>query len=329
MIGVVMMKNRLFYKRESYIVILTLVLWVVISFINTNFALPSYILELIGFNNVFFICSMGILPLMIKGDFDLSVGGIITTVSLMLTVIVAYIDLPIVVLLPLAGSIGALFGYLNGYIIGKLKVSSVIVTLAMMNIHYGLSKYVHRVFAIESLSSSSYDIEKYVVSGVPLEIILIILVVLVTFYMIKFRSVGRSAMAFGGDRALAIRKGLDEFRTTVNLHSYSGLMAGIAAGLYILTFNQPSIDVYSGIEFELIIIVVIGGLNILGGYGSVHGTLAAAIFIVILKSGMVFARIPVFWHDMMIGMIIVLVISYDMAKHRDNLKRFKMRGGHR
>lgn len=320
------MKNRLLHKRESYIVILTLVLWMVISFINTNFALPSYILDLIGFNNVYFICAMGILPLMIKGNFDLSIGGIITSVSLLLVATVSAVNLPVFILLPVGAIMGALFGYLNGYIIGKFKVSSVIVTLAMMNIHYGFSKYAYRMFDIGNLPKGHYNMEQFDVAGFSLENLLILMVIILTLYMIRYRSLGRNAMAFGGNQALAVRKGLDEFSTTVKLHSYSGMTAGIAAGLYILTFNQPSIDVYSGIEFELIVIVVIGGLNILGGYGSVLGTFAAGIFIVMLKSGLVFARIPVFWHDMMIGMIIILVISYDMYKYRDKLKRFMIRG---
>lgn len=86
--------------------------------------------------------------------------------------------------------------------------------------------------------------------------------------------------------------------------------------MHLMTFRQISTEAYSGIEFQLIIIVIIGGLNILGGYGSVMGTFFATLFIVILKSGLVFAKIPVFWHDMMVGFIIIMVISYEMYRHK-------------
>ncbi len=320
------MKNALLHKRESYIVILTLVLWVVISFINKNFALPSYILDLVGFNSVYFICAMGILPLMIKGNFDLSVGGIIATVSLLLVAIVSKVSLPIVVLIPLGVIMGATFGLLNGYIIAKFKVSSVIVTLAMMNIHYGFSKYAYRFFLMNSLIRGDYRLENYGVIGISIENVMIVAVTLLTFYILRYRHLGRSAFAFGGNNQLAIRKGFNEFRTTLKLHSYSGMAAGLSAAIYLMTFNQASMDAYSGLEFELIIIVVIGGLNIIGGYGSVLGTFAAGMFIVMLKSGLVFARIPVFWHDMMIGLIIILVVSYEMYKYRSKLKRFSIVG---
>lgn len=320
------MKKFLLHKRESYIVFLTLFLWIVISFINSNFALPSYILDLLSFNSVYFICAMGVLPLMIKGDFDLSVGGVITTVSLLLVVMVSFLRLPLYVLIPLGAIIGGMFGYLNGFMIARFKVSSVIVTLAMMNVHYGFSKYLNRALEMDMSHADSYELSDFILLGLSLENLMIIGMSLLTFYILRYRPLGRSALAFGGDRELAIKRGFNDFNTTVRLHSFSGMAAGLSAAIYLLTFNEASIDVYGGIEFELIIIVVIGGLNILGGYGSVLGTFTAAVFIVILKSGLVFARIPVFWHDMIIGLIIILVVSYEMYQYRVKLKRFAIRG---
>jgi len=66
--------------------------------------------------------------------------------------------------------------------------------------------------------------------------------------------------------------------------------------------------------------VILGGLNILGGYGSVLGTVFATIFVVILRSGLVFAKVPASWHDMLIGLIIVLVVSYDMLKRKISIE---------
>lgn len=320
------MKRLLIHKRESYIVALTLFLWMIISLINSNFALPSFVLDLLSVNSVYFICGLGILPLMIKGDFDLSVGGVIASVSLILVLLVSMIHLPIYILIILGGLLGSFFGMVNGYFIAKYRVSSVIVTLAMMNVHYGFSNYLYRSLHLDQGIVGHYALGSFKFLGLSIENMMTIFMVFLTYYMMRYRPIGRSALAFGGDRQLAKRRGFNHFDTTLKLHSYSGMAAGISAAIYLLTFNQASNDVYGGIEFELIIIVVIGGLNILGGYGSVIGTFTAAVFIVILKSGLVFARIPVFWHDMMIGLIIIMVVSYEMYQYRVKLKQFLVRG---
>jgi len=91
--------------------------------------------------------------------------------------------------------------------------------------------------------------------------------------------------------------------------------------MHIILLGQANIEAYSNLDFELIIIIIIGGLNILGGYGSVFGTLFATTFMIILKSGLVFARIPAFWHNMLIGLIIVSIVSYDMIQHKRTTKK--------
>ncbi len=314
------------HKRESYIVLLTIGLWALISTVNSNFALPSYLLELFGFNSVYFICGLGILPLMIKGDFDLSVGGIITSVSMMLAVFSLSFPMPYYILIILGAVIGMAFGLFNGYMIGKFRVPSVVVTLAMMNIHYGFAGYIYRKSHLSSKMTEAYTIGDYGLLGMSIENLLILLMVAMTYYLLHYSALGRRAYAFGGNHSLAKRKGYNHHKTTLKLHGFSGMAAGLSAAIYLMTFNQASVDAYSGIAFELIIIVVIGGLNILGGYGSVLGTVFAAVFIVMLKSGMVFARIPVFWHDMLIGLIIILIISYDMYKGRIRLYRLAKKG---
>lgn len=313
-------------KRECYIIILTIILWGLISTINENFARPTYLIDLIGFNSVYFICALGVLPLMIKGSFDLSMGGMISAVSILVMGVGSLVTLPFYLLLLMGSVIGIGFGLINGYIIGRFKVPAVVVTLAMMNVYYGFSRYLYRLFNINTVNMGDYQIELINVFGLSIEVIIIILMMVMTFYMLRYSPVGRSVYAFGGNKKLATRKGYKDFATTIKVHGFSGLSAGIAATIHLLTFNAASIDTYKGIEFELIIIVIIGGLNVLGGYGSVLGTFVAGLFLVVLKSGLVFTRIPVFWHDMLIGLIIILLISYDMFIHRRRLSQYLGQG---
>lgn len=307
------MIKRLFDRREIYIIVLTLLLWVVISSMNRNFAMPTYMLELIGFNSVYIIGALGVLPLMIKGNFDLSVGAMITAISFFLFVVHSYLQLPIYLILFLGLVLGSLFGLLNGFVIANYKIPSVIVTLASMNLLSGMTKFMNRTWSVGGASAQPVSVPVLFIEN-----LMIIFMLVLTYIILRYHPVGRAVYAFGGDEKLAIKKGYHLNHTTLFVHSFSGLSAGIAAAIHFITFGRPSIDAYVGIEFELIIIVIIGGLHILGGYGTVIGTLAASIFVIVLKSGLVFARIPVFWHDMVIGVMIILVVSYDMFKYHKN-----------
>ena len=305
--------KKLLKKRESYIFILTFLLWVAISTTNNNFAHPRYLLELIGVNSVYFICALGVLPLMIRGHFDLSIGGIIAFTSVVLIVVTSRLLLPISLVLLISVLVGTLMGMFNGLLIAKFKVSSVVVTLATMYIFYGLSKYIYQVFSEGLFLGGKYNIQEY--NG-AIENISVLFMIFFTYFILRHTKFGRSVYAFGGDRNLALQKGYHESESIIKAHGFSGLSAGIGAALHLITFNQTSGNAYLNIEFELIIIVILGGLYILDGYGTVFGTVMASFFIIILRSGLVFARIPVFWHDMMTGGIMILVITYGVIKAR-------------
>lgn len=309
-------KKEKLKKRESYIIVLTLVLFVAISLINNNFIKPDFITELFGYNGVYFICALGILPLMIMRGFDLSVGGMMLVISAFISLVISYVQLPLLLILFLCIAFGCLLGFVNGQLISRLKVSSIIITLALYSIYRGVSRFWFRQNNNTSTSILSVEYETITFLGISIQNWLILLMIVLTFYLLKYHPFGRSIFAFGGNENLAIQKKFDKHGITKFVYAYSGMAAGLASFLHMSLLGHTSIEAYSGIEFKLIIIVILGGLNILGGYGSVLGTVFATIFVVILRSGLVFAKVPASWHDMLIGLIIVLVVSYDMLKRR-------------
>ncbi|MDA3844953.1 MAG: ABC transporter permease [Vallitaleaceae bacterium] len=316
------MKNIL-HKRESYLLVVTLVLWGVISIMNPNFASPRFVMSLIGFNGVYFICALGILPLMIKGEIDLSIGGMITATNVIIVLINIKLQLPLILIVAIGLLVGALLGAVSGYIIGRFKLPSVIVTLAMMNIYYGFSKYINRVMVHDDQALPNYNFQDYKIFGFGIDILFIVVMIVSLYYLMHYTSLGRSVYTIGGNKRLAELIGFPYFSTTMKVHLISGLSAGLVAAISSVTFNNVNTTIHSGIEFELLIIVIIGGVSILGGSGSVLGTFLSCLFIIILRNGLVFVRIPVFWHDMIIGVIIILIVSYDMFRHRVNLNDWR------
>lgn len=309
-------KDTLHMVRETYIVVITVLLWVVIAIVNKNFANPSYIIELLGSNGVYFVCAMGILPLMIMKHIDLSVGGIMLITSMIVSMIYSIVSLPIWIVMFIGMVVGGLVGYLNGKIISYFKVSSVIVTIAMLSLYRGISRYWFRQNTGGNFQTDIFEYGLKDFFGIPIQSIIIMIVCLLTVYILKYHPVGRMIYAIGENTENARRLGFDRGRVTRFVYCYSGILAGLAAFIHMSLLGSSNIEAYNGIEFELIIILIIGGLNILGGYGTVHGTFFATTFVIILKSGLIFAQIPAFWHNMVIGVIILLIISYDMIKRK-------------
>lgn len=310
------MLKRFFKRRESYLLVVCLVLWVVISGVNPNFASPTMMLELIRFNSVYFICSLCLLPLMIKGEIDLSVGGMITATSVVILVIGKVFVLSFYSVVLLGIVLGCFFGCISGHIVGKYKVPSAIVTLSMMNVLYGGAKLLYRANNNPKLLNVSLNQESAGLFAIGLEGVILMVALLGLYYILRHTSIGRSIYAIGGNKTLSKQLYLNPYKTTMSVHAISGFGAGVMAAVNLLTFKQVSVDGTLGIEFELIIIVIIGGVSILGGTGNVFGTFIATMFVVMLKSGLVFVRVPIFWHDMIIGVIIIAVVSYDMFRYR-------------
>lgn len=320
-------KYLLRYVRETYIVIITFVLWLIIALINENFAKPSFIVELLGNNGVYYVCALGILPLMIMHHIDLSVSGVMLVSSMIVSMILNVITLPLWLVLVVSICAGGLAGYLNGRIISQFQVSSVIVTLATLSLYRGISRFWFRQNTGGSLQSELFGSGLKNILGIPAQVFMILAVALATGYLLKYHTVGRRIYALGENEKNASRLGFDKGKVTMVVYTYSGMIAGVAAFIHMSLLGSSNIEAYNGIEFDLIIILIIGGLNILGGYGTVHGTFFAATFVIILESGLIFARIPVFWHNMVIGVIILITISYDMVKKRLDSRENSIRGG--
>jgi simple sugar transport system permease protein len=309
------------YKREGYVVILTLGLWLFVVSLNSQFAKPAFLVELLSHNSVYFLCALGVLPLMIMGGIDLSVSGMIVTTGMIMSVILSLFNVPLPLLLLLSVGIGMLLGLLNGFLVAQLNVSSVIVTLATMTMYRGFTRFWFSFNQYPRLSEQLMSYQEVSLFGIALQGWMIIIFGCITFFILRYTNFGRRIYAFGGNENLALQVGYIKKPVTLFVYAYSGFAAGAAAVMHMLLLGQGNIEAYSSLDFDLIIILIVGGLNILGGYGSVFGTIFATSFLVMLRSGLVFAKIPVFWHDILVGAIIILVISYDMVKHRKLTKK--------
>ncbi len=254
------------------------------------------------------IMSIGMMLAIISKGVDLSIGSLL---GLVCAVAGSFIKVgaPAWVVLLICLAVGAACGFLNGFLIVKLKVMPIIVTLGTMNIFRGIA-YVY------SGGKWTTNLPKdFLVMGNDFAPAIILAAVVILFVIImRYTRFGRYVYAIGSNGDSARLAGIHVDRTKEMIYMCSGLLTGLAAMIFIGRTGaiQPSAGV--GYEMDAIGAVVLGGVSFLGGKGSVVGTLLGAILMGLLMNGMTLLKISADFQGLITGVIIILALLLDTAR---------------
>ena len=179
-----------------------------------------------------------------------------------------------------APCVGLLFGAINGIIIVAGRLQPFIVTLAMMVTALGIARLTagqnNAVLPVYTGSNAvaDFDVLRSLVFGVvPMPGLFFIAAIVIYRRVLRFTPFGRYVYAIGGNEEAARLSGIDAGRVKIATYAISGLLAGIAAVLYVAQYRQGKPDAGAGLELDAIAAVVIGGTSLMGGRGSIAGTL--------------------------------------------------------
>lgn len=265
------------------------------------------------------LCALGMTLIIVSGGIDLSAAS-----NLALScVLVAYaINLGVSPLLAaLVGvAAGGTIGFLNGFLITRLRLVPFIVTLGMMGIARGLAKWVARNQKIDA--PLSWLNELMVRTPKPSWLLvspgiwLMILFSLVMAVLLRKTVFGRHAFAVGSNELTARLCGVRTDRVKVAVYTISGLLCGLAGVMEFsrLTVGDPTVAM--GLELDIIAAVVIGGGSLSGGEGSILGTLVGVFIMAFLRNGCTMMGWPNYFQEIIIGAIIIAAVTLDRLRHR-------------
>lgn len=298
-----------------------LVVYLVFAFI----APPSFVslknLELIvRQTTIVGVAALGMTLVIISGGIDLSVGSVVALV----TVAVALALLNGMPPIAAAGAgllIGIICGFVNGALITRLKLVPFIITLGTLLIFRGCAKglaHEQKVDAPltwlnEMLAALKPENGWMIVPpGVWILLVLAVIVALV----LKYTRFGLHTFAVGSNEQAARLCGVGIDRTKLLIYSLSGLFAGFAGLMQFsrLTVGDPTVA--SGLELDVIAAVVIGGGSLLGGEGSVVGTIFGALIMTVIRSGCTQMGLSNWVQEIVTGGIIIFAVVLDRLRHR-------------
>ncbi len=295
---------------------------------------------LLGLGQTFVIIGAGI---------DLSVGWVMSLASVLSALAIRtafnagvplFASVVIGFLAAVAG--GCAVGFFNGVIIAKLRVPAFIVTLGtsfivrgvallmsenttVIGLPQGVRAYGNEalLYSIRGEGGGFHFFVAPEVSGellrrmdriLPYPVIITAVVVAIAVFVLRKTQFGRHTYAIGGNREAAVRTGIPVDRHVIKLYMLSASTAAIAGFLSTLRFTAGSAVIGDPLLLSSIAAVIIGGVSLFGGAGSVMGTVIGSLIIAVLTTGLVMLNVQAFWQFIVVGAVVIIAVLIDQSR---------------
>jgi rhamnose transport system permease protein len=257
--------------------------------------------------------------LIIAGEIDLSVAAIIALASTAMGMAVqAGAGTPALVLIGL--SVGLTCGAFNGLLVTRLGLPSIVVTIGTMSLFRGIAFIILGDQAYGGYPETfAFFGQGYVWWVVSFEVVLFAAMAAVFWFLLHRTSFGRTVFAIGNNPVAAAFSGVRVERVKFILFCLTGLMAGLASILLTARLGSTRPSIAQGYELEVITMVVLGGVSILGGSGSIAGVVLAAIIMGLVTFGLGLLNVPGIVMSIFIGLLLIVVIALPIVWRRVRL----------
>jgi ribose transport system permease protein len=296
-----------------------IVLTVFFSIFGNNFFTWANISGILLATAVIGILALGTTFVIITGGIDLSIGTGMTLASVMTGVFVVNLGLP--TWLGVLGGIaaGVLMGLINGVNITFLRLPPFIATLAMMMIAQGLALVISGVRPIY-FSGAAPDFKQIalgtLIPSLPNAVLITIVLAVVAYLVLNKSLLGRFTFAIGSNEEATRLSGVNTRRWKIIVYMFAGAFTGIAGVVLAsrLDSAQPQLGV--GYELQAIAAVIIGGTSLLGGRGSILGTVIGALIMSVLINGLRIMSIQTEWQNVVVGIVILIAVFFDSLRNQ-------------
>jgi rhamnose transport system permease protein len=302
-------------SREGSLAIILIIAVGGTGLINPRFLTGDGTRDLFTSTSVVALLAIGIAPIVIMRHIDLSISS---TVGLTAWVVADFCaknpDFTWVQCFIIGPVIGIAVGILNGLLVAGLRLPSLVVTLGTLYIVRGVVYVVSNSvdYNAQEMPPSLLDLGQKVFFGLlPFTFLLVIIAMLLMGFFMKYTKPGRDAYAIGSNPSAADLVGLKVFRRTFLAFVFSGFMAGLAGVFYLMRFAQVDSTAFYGQELAVVAAVVIGGVTIAGGSGTVVGAVIGALLVQTIQGGLAALGVDAFWKSAVNGLLLIIAIYAD------------------
>jgi simple sugar transport system permease protein len=252
--------------------------------------------------------------LMISGELDVSVGSVLAASSMTLAIVSGHWGAPTIVGVLFALGLGLLTGLLNGILVTRTKVPSLIVTLATLfglaGLTLGLSRVITGTTSVALNSDPALKTVFGTLIGGQFEVAIFwwVAVALAVTWLLQMSPYGNWIFAIGGDKESARAYGIPVSRVKIALYTASGFCAALVGVIQTILYNGAQVANGQSFVFNSIIAVVVGGVLLHGGYGSVVGIVMGTLTFAIVNQGIYYTGWNSDWAGFILGVLILAAV---------------------
>jgi ribose transport system permease protein len=306
--------------QQKLIAILSLViLYVFFGIFGSHFFGVDTFVNILDSSYYTAFMAIGMTFVIITGGIDLSLGTVTVGSALVGGVAYNIWHLPMWLCLLTVVLTGVIFGFINGILVGKLKLPPFIATLGTQFMSMGLCSVVAKVQTMTYPRITNPDgwfkkVFFKTQGGFPMGLLWVALFAAVAIIILNNTKLGNYTYAIGSNEEAVRLSGIQTSNWKALIYTVSGLCAGLAGVVYAATYSSITPQTGGGLEMYAIAACVIGGISLAGGVGSLGGTLIGVLVINVLKSGLMSMSIPVQWQQCLIGVVVLLAVLVDIIR---------------
>lgn len=308
--------KKIFKSEKIGLIIALIIIIIVFSVLTGNkFFTKANIINILISSSIVGLVVIGECYLLITGHVDLSPGSVAAfsgvLVSLLLT---KGLPLPVSILLVLIT--GMVIGLGNALLVNKLKLEPFIATLASMSVFRGLAYIICGGKAIFVTNSSFLKIGAGRLFGIPIPVIICVVFFAAAIIVLSRTRFGRSVYMVGGNANASRLAGINAQKVRIKLYMMTSCLAALGGIIQAgrMSSGQPMAS--EGLEFDAVTAVVLGGVAMTGGIGSLGGALIGLMIMQSFNNGLMMLNVPSFWQTVSRGLLLIAALSFDYIRNR-------------
>lgn len=305
-------------SREAILLAAIVVLTAGIALRFPAFIAPQNLANVFNDTSPLMILAIGQMIVILTKCIDLSIAATLAMTG-MVAALLNGMGVPLPLIIVIAVALGAVMGAVNGLLVWRLGIPSIVVTLGTMTIYRGLiflltdGKWVNA----HEMTDAFKSLPRTVVLGLPIMGWTAIVIIIIFAVILRRTGLGRAFYAVGGNPHAAVYAGIDVGRTQFAAFVISGALAGLVGYLWVARYAVAYVDNAGGFELDVVAACVIGGISIAGGVGTLGGAILGALFIGVIQNALPVIGISPFWQMAISGTAILLAVMFNARSSRE------------
>lgn len=299
----------------STLVVAYIILFTIFTVGSKNFLTSSNMLNIGMYCAVCGVIGGSMTFVLSSGLLDLSAGSIMGLTAMSACVVLDRTGSTLAAVAT-ALAVGYVAGYINGFLITKMNLMPMIVTLGTQKIYRGLAYAVNNGMSIQMQSPFIKWLGRgYVFDVIPVAFILMAICLILFAIIAKYTVFGRRVYLIGGNAQASFLSGINVNKTRCSVMAINGLMCGLSGLIVTGQLGACLQETGTGYEFNALCGCILGGVSLAGGKGTVWGTLVGMFLLSSLQNGLVQLAVPTYWQNVATGFVLIMAVSIDVLRN--------------